>query len=380
MTETSLTKTGVSSRLAAKLEKNTVKAVKQKKVQQELLEAINAEIATEKPEVKIQIPLFPEEKSAMPTKWSRTSLFSSVSKGRRTRYVKTQIASRSDFAIQFTGEQLDYGDEDVFLHAIRLAQGLDAGGQVNFVRSHFLKAIGRQPGTSGYKWLKESLQRLASATLFVENENGQGKIFRLIKEMSWNESAYWIAIDPEMASFYARKELAFIDFDTRLKMKLGMSRLMQIYVVGHKQGDWHYTSVDSLHAFYGASNSLKNFMSVRSGLPAALIELESLGLIEDHEFYVKDNRRLVKWWRPSDFGKWLRSYVEEEAPGWRYAAIDDLFGASKYRTLKSFLSPGKGLKRALNELEKAGIISKPEIYQEKVGEATILKVRWHREK
>ncbi len=89
---------------------------------------------------------------------------------------------------------------------------------------------------------------------------------------------------------------------------------------------------------------------------------------------------MVKWWRPSDFGKWLRSYVEEEAPGWRYAAIDDLFGASKYRTLKSFLSPGKGLKRALNELEKAGIISKPEIYQEKVGEATILKIRWHREK
>jgi len=81
MTETSLTKTGVSSRLAAKLEKNTVKAVKQKKVQQELLAAINAEIATEKPEVKIQIPLFPDEKSAMPTKWTRTSLFSSVQRG-----------------------------------------------------------------------------------------------------------------------------------------------------------------------------------------------------------------------------------------------------------------------------------------------------------
>ncbi len=379
MTEMSVTKTGVSSRLAAKLEKNATKAAKQKQSQQELLEAISDEIATEKPDVKIQMPLFPEEKSAMPTKWTRSNLFSSIAKGKRQRYVKEKIASRSDISMVYTGEQLNYEDEDVFLNAIRLAQGLEAGGQIHFVRAHFLRAIGRQPGTSGYNWLKQSLQRLASATLFVETEDGSGKMFRLIKEMAWSKSEYWISIDPDLVSSYAIRELAFIDFDVRLKMRLGMSRLMQGYIMGHQQGHWHYTSVSALHIYFGASSSIKNFMSARSGLPAALHELESLGLIEDPEFYEKDNRKMVRWWRPSDFGKWLKAYAEEQAPGWYHVAVDDLFAASKYRTMKSFLSPSKGLKRALSELEKAGIISKPEFYQEKAGETTAMKVRWYRE-
>ena len=83
-------------------------------------------------------------------------------------------------ATLYTGEQLDMADNDVFLHALLLAQGRKAGEQIHFVRSHFLQAIGRSPGTTSYKWLKDSLQRIASASLFIENSDGDGKMFRLI--------------------------------------------------------------------------------------------------------------------------------------------------------------------------------------------------------
>jgi hypothetical protein len=379
MTDGSVPKTGINARLA-KIAKNTEIAEKRKREEKELLGQLESELASEKPVVKVQIPLFPEDKSAMPTKWTRTSLFAAVKKGRRRSYVKTLLASRDGTSIRYSGEQLDAGDNDVFLHAMRLAQGTDTGGQIHFVRSHFLQAIGRKAGTSGYKWLKDSLERLGAATLFIEDGPERGKMVRLVKELSWRESEYWLALDPEIASFYGRREIAFIDFDARLRMTHGMSRLLQNYVVGHQQGEWHYAGVDDLRDFYAASSTIKTFMDVRHGLPAALAELEALGLIEDHEFYLKGRRKMVKWWRPSDFGKWLRSYVNDQHPGWHHVAVEDLFGSSKYRTLKSFLSPSKGLKRGLHELEKAGVISKPEIYQEKAGEALILKVRWHLEK
>ena len=381
MTEKSVSKAGLNARMAAKLARNTQKASADKAEQQDLLKAVQEEVATsEKPEVKVQIPLFPEEKSAMPNKWIRTSLFAAVKKGRRRSFVKTPLASRSDVSILYTGEQLDAGDNDVFLHAMRLSQGLAPGGQIHFVRSHFLQAIGRQPGTSGYKWLKDSLQRLASATMFIEDGEGKGKMFRLVKDMAWTESDYWLALDPEIATFYSKRELAFIDFDARLQMTHGMSRLLQNYVASHEPGNWHYAAVETLRDFYAASSSLKNFLDAHYGLPAALTELEELGIIEDHEFYLKTGRRMVKWWRPSDFGKWLRAYVEEQPLGWHHAAVEDLFGPSRYRTLKSFLAPRKGLKRGLHELERAGIITKAEIYQEKAGETLLLKTRWHREK
>lgn len=380
MTDKSVSKAAMSARLAM-LSRNAQKSIADKADQHDLLKAVQEELVTsEKPEVKLQIPLFPEEKSAMPNKWIRTSLFAAVKKGRRRNFVKTPLASRSDVSILYTGEQLDAGDNDVFLHAMRLSQGLAPGGQIHFVRSHFLQAIGRKPGTSGYRWLKDSLQRLASATLFIEDGENKGKMFRLVKTMEWTESDYWLALDPEIASFYGKRELAFIDFEARLQMKHGMSRLLQNYVASHETGLWHHISVETLRDFYAASSSLKNFLDNQYGLPAALAELEELGIIEDHEFYLKANRRMVKWWRPSDFGKWLRAYVESHPLGWHNASIEDLFGPSKFRTIKSFLAPRKGLKRGLHELEGAGIITKPEIYQEKGGGTLTLRARWHREK
>lgn len=114
MTEKSVSKTALNARLA-KLTRNAQKASEDKAQQQELLSAVQEEVATsEKPEVKVQIPLFPEEKSAMPTKWTRTSLFAAVKKGRRRSFVKTPLASRNDVSILYTGEQLDAGDNDVF--------------------------------------------------------------------------------------------------------------------------------------------------------------------------------------------------------------------------------------------------------------------------
>lgn len=380
MTEKSVPKAAMASRLA-KISRNAQKAISDKAEQKNLLSAVKEELSSsEKPEVKLQIPLFPEEKSAMPNKWIRTSLFAAVKKGRRRNFVKTPLASRSDVLILYTGEQLDAGDNDVFLHAMRLSQGLAPGGQIHFVRSHFLQAIGRKPGTSGYRWLKDSLQRLASATIFIEYGENKGKMFRLVDTMEWTNTDYWLSLSPEIASFYGKRELAFIDFEARLQMKHGMSRLLQNYVASHETGEWHYISLDTLRDFYAASSSLKNFLDNEYGLPAALAELEELGIIEDHEFYLKANRRMVKWWRPSDFGKWLRTYVEDQPLGWHNASVEDLFGPSRYRTLKSFLTPRKGLKRGLHELERAGIITKPEIYQERAGEKLLLKARWHREK
>lgn len=380
MTAIGVSKTGVPARLA-KITRNEQKARAQKAEQEDLLKVVQEEMATsKKPEVKVQIPLFPDDKSAMPTKWTRTSLFAAVKKGRRSTFVKTPLASRVDVSILYTGEQLDAGDNDVFLHAIRLGQGLAPGGQIHFVRSHFLQAIGRQPGTSGYKWLKDSLQRLASATLFIEDGDGNGKMFRLVKDMSWTESEYWLALDPEMASFYVRRELAFIDFDARLQMSHGMSRLLQNYVAGHEPGNWHYVAVETLRDFYAASASMKNFLDAHYGLPAALAELESLGIIEDHEFYLKSGRKMVKWWRPSDFGKWLRTYVEEQPLGWHETSVQNLFGVSHYRTKKSFLAPHKGLHRALHEMERAGIITKTEINKKVLDQNLIEYCRWYREK
>lgn len=222
---------GAAARVAAIAKKNTSKQKTDKAQQQGLALALQAEqeLDSTPPQIALQLPLFPGEKSAMPHKWTRSSLFMSIAAGKRAKYVKTRLASRDDLVLLYTGEQLDMADNDVFLHALRLAQGRKAGEQIHFVRSQFLQAIGRSPGTTSYKWLKDSLQRIASASLFIENSDGDGKMFRLISELSWKRKneEFWLALDPEIVQFFGKHELAHIDFQARLELKAPLAKWLQ---------------------------------------------------------------------------------------------------------------------------------------------------------
>lgn len=370
---------GIGAQMAAMEQRAKLKSAAEKKLADEL--------ATEQPsppQIALQLPLFPLDKSAMPHKWTRSSLFMSISSGRRARFVKTRLASRDDLSMIYTGEQLDMADNDVFLHALRLAQFKPAGEPIYFVRSQFIESIGRTPGTTSYKWLKDSLQRLASATLFIENAAGDGRMCRLINELAWKRQSeeFWLSLDPEIMHFFGKHELAHIDFNARLELKAPLAKWLQNYASGHRAGDWHCISVENLRDWSGAGE-MRNFLSKARGLPKALAELEAVGVIEEFVFYTRkngrDNERMVKWWRPSDLGKWLRDYAEGQPAGWHKTSVESIRGPSSYRTLKGFLAKGRGLNRAIHELEKSGVIEKSEIYSEldSSGKQVVL-VRWWR--
>lgn len=337
-------------------------------------------------ELVMQLPLFPEQSSAMPHHWTRTSLFSSFQAGSRRMFQEERLSSRSDFTVLYTGPQLDMADNDVFLHVVQMAQNQPADSIISFTRSRFLKAIGRvDEGKKTYKWLETSLRRLASATLFIENSEGRGKMFRLIRDMAWDTSSgrSWVQLDAQIVEFFQASQLAFIDFEARLKLSSPLSKWLQNYACGHRAGEWHHVTAENLRVWSGGG-LMRNFLAKGRGLRAALTELEDAGIIDEAEIYAGvingEKVKMVRWWRPSGAAKWLREYANAQAAGWHKVRVEDLFGLSQYRTLKGFMTPGKGLLKMLTELEKGGAISKPEIYTE-VGEdkAATKMVRWYRE-
>lgn len=337
-------------------------------------------------EIALQLPLFPEQSSAMPHHWTRTTLFSSFQAGARRTFQEERLSSRADFEVLYTGPQLDMADNDVFLHVVQMAQNQPADSIITFTRSRFLKAIGRvDEGKKTYKWLETSLRRLASATLFVENSEGHGRMFRLIREMAWDTSAgrSWVQLDPRIVEFFQVSQLAFIDFEARLKLGTPLAKWLQNYACGHRAGEWHHVTVENLRVWSGGG-LMRNFLAKGRGLRAALSELEEAGIIDESEIYAGtvngEKVKMVRWWRPSGAAKWLREYAQNQAPGWHKVSVETLFGLSQYRTLKGFLTPGKGLPKMLSELEKGGAISKPEIYTDSSNDKAAVKmVRWYRE-
>jgi hypothetical protein len=254
----------------------------------------------------LQLPLFPEYASAMPHHWTRTTLFASIARGKRKLHHRQQLASRTDFTILYTGQQLDMGDNDVFLHALQLGQNQDAGEVIHFVRSKFLDGIGRSAsGQNTYTWLENSLRRLAEATLFIESDQGQGLMVRLIKDMAWNkkQDEYWLALDPHIVKFFQQSQIAYIDFEVRKKLKYALSKWLQNYACGHRAGEHHFVSIENLMHWSGSTGRVRDFAEHKErGLRVALAELESHGVVRDWEIYERQNGRkkqlMVKWFRP----------------------------------------------------------------------------------
>lgn len=372
---------GLIGRVTAMEEKN-------KRIQKsanKLAKVIGKELKKEPEQLSFQMPLIPNEMTAMPRDWTRTGLFSVIQHGKRRSYVEEILPSRQGSEILYTGPQLDMADSDVFLYGVILSTGRNSGEKITFVRSKFLAGINRSIGKSGYKWLHESLKRLRAATLFLENSRGDGKAYNLIKDLEWSASReqFWIELDPEVVRFYAENEIAYIDFDTRLLLKTPLAKWLQNYACSHELGAWHSISIENLRV-WSDSGSMKNFIAMGRGLPKALDELVEHGVIEEYEFYEsrspgRNKERMVRWWRPSDLGRWLKEYALKQPAGWHSADVEKLRGPSKYRTLKSFLATGKGLRRALSELEKARVIEKTEIFTERAEDGkNIIRVRWWR--
>ncbi|WP_296235752.1 replication initiator protein A [uncultured Pseudomonas sp.] len=282
---------GRPSSIFEKLNKRSEEAAERNKRKSEFLtESVCLEDASLKN--LDQIRFFPRKASAMPTTWTRTSLFSSLKKGQRRLLVDELVESRNDCCVRVSGEQLDMCDNDVFLHIIQLAQGSGSGALIYFERSTFLRAIGRGNDLSSesYRRLEGSMKRLASTTIFIEGVGG-GESFHLINKLTWGcGGRYCIAMDPVIVSIFASQFLTYIDMDVRLRLRSPLAKYLQNYVCGHNVGR-HAIPCESLRRWSGSTGRLRDFTN--RALPAALGELEAQGLIRNWEIGLE----MVRWSR-----------------------------------------------------------------------------------
>ncbi len=228
------------------------------------------------------LPLFPLLESAMPNHLARSSLFAPIKSGTRQIHEKALMASRVDASIYYSGHQLDMADNDVFLQALRVAQGERLGDTIYFNRAQFLREIGRTTGKSQYEWLQESFYRLTSGTVLIHTKRYKAAL-HLIDGYALDEETgeYWLRMNPEIIKLFGHMEYGLVDMNTRLRIgrKQDMAKWLQNYVATHEEGKTHVISAQLLQLWSGSTGRLRDFQA--RSLLKALQELERLGLIRD---------------------------------------------------------------------------------------------------
>lgn len=163
----------------------------------------------------VELPSSAQRKHIAPNACLQSALFGMVSKGRRKYLNGRKIVSFKGITISYTGEQLDQGDLDVFIHAIHLTAQKKGNrrpdGLVHFSVRGFLSAIGRKPGKSGQQWLLKSIRRLSASNMEIRFENSQPLYSScsvyggsLINDYFYDPKnrKYYLRVNPDLGSLF----------------------------------------------------------------------------------------------------------------------------------------------------------------------------------
>lgn len=243
---------------------------------------------------------------AFPNHLNRSSFIAPVARGKRKRHQQTEMVTRRDCVLEYTGEQLDEADGDLIMALIAFAQPYALGLPVPLNRAELLRKLERGTGKTQYDWLYRSMKRLREGTLFLEARKPDGSTrytvgkmtsFNVLKDLDYDgdSEAYTFILDPRWVVMFGNREYSLIDWDKRMQIGRGqdMAKTLQRLLATSADPVQRY-ALDWLKVKMEYGGRLRDF---RDALARACAELERLEIITKHkiEDSTKGKPQLALW-------------------------------------------------------------------------------------
>lgn len=247
---------------------------------------------------------------AFPNHLNRSSFIAPIARGRRKFHRQTEMVTRRDCVLEYTGEQLDEADGDIIMALIAFAQPFPIGTPVPLNRAELLRKIKRSTGKHDYEWLHRRIKALTEATLFLEAKKPDGSTrysigktvsFRIIAGFTYDDEdeTYSYSLDPRWAQMFGNREYSLIDWDKRMQIGRGqdMAKTLQRLLATSADPVQRY-ALDWLKEKMEYASPIRKF---RESLEAAVRELERLEIIAkgNIEDSTKGKPQLVLWLQPA---------------------------------------------------------------------------------
>ncbi len=226
---------------------------------------------------------------AFPNHLNRSSFIAPIARGRRKRHQQTEMVTRKDCVLEYTGEQLDEADGDLIMALIAFAQPFPLGTPVPLNRKELLRKI--KPGSIGstqYEWLYKSMKRLREGVLFLEARKPDGSTrysvgkmqsFNVLKDLDYDgeSETYTFILDPRWVVMFGNREYSLIDWDKRMQIGRGldMAKTLQRLLATSANSVQRY-ALDGLKAQMEYASPMRKF---KEALTAACKELERLEIV-----------------------------------------------------------------------------------------------------
>jgi hypothetical protein len=241
-------------------------------------------ISTNSPLKTIQLELWDNDKRASPNAFFRSALFPAMNpKQKENRpFVKAnKVFSIGGVVVEFTGEQFDQSDLDIYLELLNMAKPLPLGTELKFSAHSLLKALEIPTGGSNHKHLHAVLIRLCSGVIDITDHKKRyfGQLLHggIRDELTQN---YEISINPKFATIFNGGNWASVDKQERKALgRNATAKGLHAYYSSHVMPSFH--KFETLASLLGLKNNDK--AGIKRTLIKAHDELKETGFIDSYE-------------------------------------------------------------------------------------------------
>ncbi|ASF48122.1 plasmid replication initiator TrfA [Methylovulum psychrotolerans] len=241
-------------------------------------------ISTNSPLKTIQLELWDNDKRASPNAFFRSALFPAMNpKQKENRpFVKAnKVFSIGGVVVEFTGEQFDQSDLDIYLELLNMAKPLPLGTELKFSAHSLLKALGIATGGKEHKRLHAVLIRLCSGVIDITDHKKRyfGQLLHggIRDELTQN---YEISINPKFATIFNGGNWASVDKQERQALgRNSTAKGLHAYYSSHVMPSFH--KFETLASLLGLKNNDK--AGIKRTLIKAHDELKETGFLSGYE-------------------------------------------------------------------------------------------------
>jgi len=235
-----------------------------------------------------QLPLWPEDRRAIPNLFVRSALFNARNKNIPRHYLKdAEIYVIGDHgSITYTGEELRQDDETVWLQLIQLAKELPLGSSVEFTPYEFCKALGWSISGRAYIRLREVLTRLQATSLKAySSQLEKGVSLSMLPRFQWRDHAsntslprYKVTIAEELLDLFSDNRYTRLEWEQRLALPTGVATWLHGYFASHK--DNFPIRLETIKQ--GSGIEISSARHLKAVIEAALKQLLAAGFINSY--------------------------------------------------------------------------------------------------
>lgn len=217
--------------------------------------------------------------------------------------------------ISYNGPLLDMNDQTLYLNLVKLAKGRGADEPITINRAELLRACGYKIlGTSSYKWLTDSIDRLKQANLKIELDDYVFKeqiettvpglrakfVTSLISAYSQLPNGdYYFTLPPSSLTLFSNELFGYNNMRQRRELKKGsrpeLASWLQSYICADERGEHKPVKVETLINLTASKTRMDQFI-IR--LEAALENLKNTGVIKSWVLLYNDYREpMIQWIR-----------------------------------------------------------------------------------